>query len=285
MPRRPPFWRNCRGIPVGCTAPRLVRTVPVSSRQPSTTLRDCGTLSQAQRWPRFLAIRIVWSPQLSSPDGSRVVTASADKTARLWDGKSGAELAILLGHADWVNSAAFSSDGSRVVTASFDNTARVWDAKTGAALATLSGHTDRVFSAAFSLDGSRVVTASADKTARVWDAYTGATLAILSGHASQVVSAAFSHDGSLVVTASLDGSARIWRLDPIVLMPGDQREAYVCRDRLIGAGSFTDKEMQEPLLRERDDLRNPCDRVGPLSLDYYRRTVIGITTLIRSSPN
>ncbi len=120
----------------------------------------------------------------------------------------------------------------------------------------------------------------------MWDASTGATLATLSGHTSQVVSAAFSLDGSLVVTASLDGSARIWRLDPIVLMPGDQREAYVCRERLIGARSFTDKEMQEPLLRKRDDLRNPCDRVGPLSLDYYRRTAVGIIALIRSaSPN
>jgi hypothetical protein len=28
--------------------------------------------------------------------------------------------------------------------------------------------------------------------------------------------------------------------------------------------------MQEPILRGHDELRNPCDRVGPFSLDYYR---------------
>ena len=64
-----------------------------------------------------------------SPDGKRVVTASEDNTARVWDAETGAELAALKGHADVVNSAAFSPDGKRVVTASSDNTARIWDVR------------------------------------------------------------------------------------------------------------------------------------------------------------
>jgi dipeptidyl aminopeptidase/acylaminoacyl peptidase len=198
----------------------------------------------------------------------------------LWEAATGAGLATLSGHTDWVNSAAFSPDGARVVTAAFDNTARLWDAATGAALATLSGHTDQVVSAKFSRDGSRVITASFDNTARLWDAATGAALATLSGHTNQVVSAAFSPNGSHIVTASLDRTARIWKIDPIVLIPADQRQDYVCRERLIGARLFTDQEMQEPILRGRDDLRNPCDRVGPLSLDYYRRAAVDIVAMI-----
>jgi len=199
---------------------------------------------------------------------------------------TGAVLATLSGHTGLVNSAAFSPNGDRIVTASFDNTARLWDARTGAVLATLSGHTDRVVSAVFSPDGASVVTASADKTARVWDSKTGAILAALSGHADWVNSAAFSPDGSRVVTASLDRTARIWQLDPIVLMPADQRRGYVCRERLIGARSFSDKEMQDPILRGRIGLRNPCDRVGPLSGDYYWRAAVGvIATIRRASSN
>jgi hypothetical protein len=86
-----------------------------------------------------------------------------------------------------------------------------------------------------------------------------------------VVSAAFSPDAVRVVTASLDRTARVWQLDPVVLMPAKQRARYVCREHLIGAISFTDREMQDPILRGRDDLRHPCDRVGPLRFDYYRR--------------
>ena len=106
------------------------------------------------------------------PDGSRVVTSSWDRTARVWDVETGTELTTLSGHMFWVNSAAFSPDGSRIVTASWDKTARVWDVKMGAVLAVLSGHMGQVNSAAFRPDGSRI-TASNDNTARVWDAKTG----------------------------------------------------------------------------------------------------------------
>jgi WD40 repeat protein len=104
-----------------------------------------------------------------SPDGTRVVTASDDGTARVWDAATGQPLTSPLAHQDKVWSVAFSPDGTRVVTASEDKTARVWDAATGKPLTGPLAHQDKVWSAAFSPDGTRVVTASEDKTARVWD--------------------------------------------------------------------------------------------------------------------
>jgi WD40 repeat protein len=104
-----------------------------------------------------------------SPDGQRIVTASEDRTARVWDAATGKELARLQGHEGNVSAAWFSPDGQRIVTASLDKTARVWDAATGKELARLQGHEDHVSAASFSPDGKHVVTASSDKTARVWD--------------------------------------------------------------------------------------------------------------------
>ena len=66
-----------------------------------------------------------------SPDGARVVTASDDKTARVWDATTGAPIGQHLQHADRVWSAAFSPDGARMVTASADKTARLWDEASG----------------------------------------------------------------------------------------------------------------------------------------------------------
>jgi len=113
-----------------------------------------------------------------SGDGKRIVTASSDGTARVWDATSGGQLAIcgeISGFA--VRRAFFNPEGSRIVTASDDHTARIWDAATGAPVATLEGHNGPVLSAAFSLDGAYIATASEDGTARVWDAVAGGCLA------------------------------------------------------------------------------------------------------------
>jgi WD40 repeat protein len=96
-----------------------------------------------------------------------IVTASWDKTARLWDAEGGRQIGEpLTGHTDVVTSAAFSPDGKRIVTASWDKTSRLWDAESGKQIGEpLTGHF--VVSAAFSPDGKRIVTASSDKTARL----------------------------------------------------------------------------------------------------------------------
>ena len=141
-----------------------------------------------------------------SPDGQRILTASGDKTARLW-GLDGKLLEELRGHAGWISSAAFSTDGARVVTAGGDNTPRLWS-RDGQFLAELPGHTDWVWSATFSRDGRHIVTASNDSTARLWD-LNGRPLAAL-GHGRPVWSAAFSTDSQHIVTASEDKTARVW---------------------------------------------------------------------------
>jgi TPR repeat protein len=105
-----------------------------------------------------------------------LVTASFDKTARIWDAKTGESLLVLAGHAGPVQSAGYSPDGARIVTSSLDKTARIWDANSGAQLAVLSGHQDALQFAAYSPDGKHIVTASLDKTARIWESRVPADL-------------------------------------------------------------------------------------------------------------
>ena len=79
-----------------------------------------------------------------SPDGTRIVTGSDDKTAKVWDARTGTPLLDLKGHTGGVTSVSFSPDGTRIVTGSEDKTAKVWDARTGTPLLELKGHTGAV---------------------------------------------------------------------------------------------------------------------------------------------
>ncbi|WP_437940873.1 nSTAND1 domain-containing NTPase [Sorangium sp. So ce341] len=156
-----------------------------------------------------------------SPDGQRIVSASFDNIARVWNADGTGEPMALRGHEDRVWSAAFSPDGRRIVTASFDKTVRVWSADGAGEPQVLRGHDDRVYSAAFSPDGRRIVTASWDETVRVWSADGTGEPLVLRGHAAGIYSAAFSPDGKQVVSSSHDKTARVWSADgtgePLVL--------------------------------------------------------------------
>ena len=145
-----------------------------------------------------------------SPDGTRIATGSWDRTARVWDARTGTIRLELVGHKDEVKGVAFSPDNRRIVTGSGDHTARIWDARTGAMLLEFKGHKADVTCVAFSPDGLRIVTGGAEPSVRVWDSRTGTVLLELVGHRGLIHSVAFDPDGSRIVTASGDRTARVW---------------------------------------------------------------------------
>jgi WD40 repeat protein/serine/threonine protein kinase len=189
------------------------------------------TLLASQSW--WVPIRtfkhsgLVHSAQFS-PDGTRIVTASDDHTARVWDASSGQPLTGPLQHENRVGSAEFSLDGKRIVTSSMDKTARVWDARSGQPLTKPLQHGVIVDSAHFSPDGRRIVTVAEDNTARVWDAQSGQPLTGPLPHGGNVSSARFSPDGRRIVTASADKTAKVWDAQSGLLITGPlQHESEV----------------------------------------------------------
>jgi WD40 repeat protein len=153
-----------------------------------------------------------------SPDGSRILTASLDGTARIWDARTGVQLQVLPvhahvpnspGYADIVKTAAYSADGMRILTAAAD-TIEVWNAHTGARVKVIAGHHQDLQSAAYSPDGTQIVAAYETGWCEFFDSQTGVHLMDLRAPEGNFLGAAFSPDGARIVTAGGDGTARVW---------------------------------------------------------------------------
>ena len=86
-----------------------------------------------------------------SPDGSRLAV-SGSIGIWIYDAYTGAEIALITGHTESINSVAFTPNGFTIASGSDDNTIRLWDAHTGEHRQTLKGHTGCVSSVAFSSD-------------------------------------------------------------------------------------------------------------------------------------
>ncbi len=148
-----------------------------------------------------------------SPDGSRIVSGSADNTLILWDAKSGKPIiGPMRGHKGWVRAVAFSPNGSRIVSGSYDKTLILWDAKSGKPIGEpMRRHTGAVTSLAFSPDGSRIVSGASDESLIFWDAMSGKPIyEPMRGHTACVTSVAFSPDGSRIVSGSDDRTLILW---------------------------------------------------------------------------
>jgi len=148
-----------------------------------------------------------------TPDGRRAVSASQDKTLKVWDLESGRALCTLEGHSDRVTAVAVTPDGRRAVSASDDQTLKVWDLESGRALRTLEGHAGSVYGVAVTPDGRRAVSASWDQTLKVWDLESGRALRTLEGHSDVVDGVAVTPDGRRVVSASDDKTLKVWDLE------------------------------------------------------------------------
>ncbi len=162
-----------------------------------------------------------------TPDGRQLVSASDDKTIRVWDLASGKTVRTIRGEsapgdAGKVYAMALSPDGKWLAAAGWtDKSAasepccgdiRLYEFASGKLVALLKGHENVVSGLAFSRDGGRLISGSHDNTAILWDtgirAGAGGTepklLHRLEGHKDFIYAVGFSPDGSRAVTGSYD---------------------------------------------------------------------------------
>ncbi|KAB2608311.1 U4/U6 small nuclear ribonucleoprotein PRP4-like protein [Pyrus ussuriensis x Pyrus communis] len=121
-----------------------------------------------------------------SPVHNLLATASADRTARLWN-----------------------TEGTQLYlgTTSFDQTWRLWDVETGEELLLQEGHSRSVYGIDFHPDGSLVGSSGLDALTHVWDLRNGRSILALEGHVKIVLALSFSGNGYYLATGGEDNTS------------------------------------------------------------------------------
>jgi len=148
-----------------------------------------------------------------SRDGSKIISASADKMICIHDAESGKKIKKLSEHESYVNSCCPSRKDDFIVSGSDDNTAKLWDIRQRSSAHTFT-HKYQVTAVCFSEEGHQIFTGSIDNDIRAWDLRKNDIIFDLQGHTDTVTGLALSPDGSYVLSNAMDNHLLVWDVRP-----------------------------------------------------------------------
>ncbi|MEM7231101.1 MAG: serine/threonine-protein kinase [Planctomycetota bacterium] len=166
-----------------------------------------------------------------SPSNRQILTASEDKSVRLWNAETG-ELVRRWTGKSGVQVATFGAKGRRVFAGDRRGFVSIWDVESGESLHTLKVPSGVALDLRYGERTDRLLVASLGGFAFLYDGLTGELRSTLAGHLQPVRTARFDPEEQRVVTASTDGTARVWNAetgDPLTVLPGHRRVVHVAR--------------------------------------------------------
>ncbi|MBK8702387.1 MAG: WD40 repeat domain-containing protein [Saprospiraceae bacterium] len=161
----------------------------------------------------------------------RILTASLNDTAYLWNKEGQQLLQIHFGHIDPLQSIACSSNGSVIALGGANGFIGMYNAK-GELQKSWKAHEEDITDMVFSPKGDAVLTASKDKKAHLWqlDNYKRLQSYLLD---DWILAVDISPGGDTILTADRDGLASLWRKN------GELLAAWVAHDRRINSACFS----------------------------------------------
>jgi WD40 repeat protein len=168
-------------------------SLPAAGTQEKPAIKPCQNFEGHTKWVNGV---------IHLPGGQQIMTSSWDGSLRVWNSRSGKQIAH-----DWqdeedpMNTIALSPDGKKVVGGSMNGVVRLWNINidTGKA-AEWTGHTKYVTSVCWNRDSERVVSGSEDGTARVWDVENGRTVLAIETRFREVAAVSYSPDTTMIAT-------------------------------------------------------------------------------------
>jgi U3 small nucleolar RNA-associated protein 15 len=180
----------------------------------------------------------VWVTKWSPTELTTLMSASDDKTVRLWDLPSNEPSCMFTGHSDYVRSGAFMPGGNSnlLVSGSYDETVRVWDARAPSAAVMTFKHADPIEDV-LPLPSGTTLLAAAGNAISVLDLVAAKPLRLITNHQKTVTTLSLASNGRRVVSGSLDGHAKVFDTSDWTVVAGSKYPSPILSLSVIAAGA------------------------------------------------
>ena len=179
----------------------------------------------------------VWSTKWHPRETTTLMSASDDKTVRLWDLPSSESVTIFLGHQDYVRSSAFMPEnGSNLlVSGSYDQTVRLWDPRASERAVMTFKHTGAV-ETVLPMPSGTTILASAENHITVLDIIAMKSLHVIKNHQKTVTALSHASNGSRIVSGGLDGHMKIFETTGWNVVAGSKYPSPILSLAIINSG-------------------------------------------------
>uniref|UniRef100_L2FSP4 Small nucleolar ribonucleoprotein complex subunit n=1 Tax=Colletotrichum fructicola (strain Nara gc5) TaxID=1213859 RepID=L2FSP4_COLFN len=155
----------------------------------------------------------VWATRFSDSELTTLLSASDDRTVRLWDLVANDPTHTLVGHQDYVRCAEFMNGTNTIVSGSYDATVKIWDPRIGgrsnAAVMTFKHAAPVEAVLPLAANGTTLLAASGP-TVSVLDLVAARPVHQIANHQKTVTSLGLASGGSRLVTGGLDGHVKVF---------------------------------------------------------------------------
>lgn len=182
----------------------------------------------------------VWLTKFSPGDATTLLSASDDRTVRLWDLPSEKSVRTLVGHSDYVRSGAFmpgAQSSNLVLSGSYDQTVRLWDSRAAEGRAVMTFKFAAPVETVLPMPSGTTVLVAADNQIAVLDIVAGKPLHMIKSHQKTVTSLSLASQGDRVISGALDGHMKVFETSGWNVVGGMKHPSPILSLSLVTSGT------------------------------------------------
>ena len=223
------------GVAYGAEIRRDGRVMVAGDATGAIQVFDVNSRSILKTWKEHK--QPVWATKFSPTESTILMSASDDRTVRLWDLPGQESTVSFAGHQDYVRTAAFmpGQASSLLVSGSYDQTVKLWDPRTPTNAVMTFKHAAPVESVLPMPSGTTIL-AAADNRITILDIVAGRPLNILQNHQKTVTSLCLASKGARLLSGGLDGHVKILETTGWNVVAGSKYPSPVLALSLVSSG-------------------------------------------------